>query len=93
MIPELISLHDPIRISHPMADKVSVQDTKYHHCTPGKSSEIAFFKNGNFVVDPIAPFEKYHDGSDPATHTTAVYDYVPNELIDEFLSEYRLDKA
>lgn len=73
-------------IVHPMADEISVQDSSYHMCRPGISSEIAFFLNGEWVIEPIEPFADYHDGSD-ADASTAVYGWVPNELIDAFLHE------
>lgn len=84
-----MKLNQSIKINHPMADSISVQDSEYHHCVPGESSEIAFFKDSAFVVAPIEPFTLYHDGSDASVHDTAVYDYVPNELIDEFLNKYQ----
>ena len=75
------------RINHPKADVISVIKT-----CPGEmrayagknSSEIAFFLNGEFVIEPIEPFAEYHDGSDS---DAAVYGWVPDELIDAFLSE------
>jgi len=72
------------KIVHPKADEISVQATQYHMCRVGVSSEIAFFLNGDWVVDPIEPFADYHDGS---TFDTAVYGFVPNDLIDAFLDE------
>ena len=74
------------RIVHPMADEMSVQSSEYHMCRQGLSSEIAFFKNNQWVIAPIEPFADYHDGSD-ADSSTAVYGWVPNELIDAFLDE------
>lgn len=78
---------DSIKINHPLAEKISVQDSEFHYCTPGKSSEIAFFKNGKFVTEIISTFENYaldNEGD------TLVYSFVPNELIDNFLSEFSL---
>ena len=75
-----------IRINHEMADAISVQDSPYHMCRPGVSSEIAFFLNGEFVVEPIEPFADYHDGGH---YDTAVYGWVPNKLIENFLEVYR----
>lgn len=71
-------------IVHPQADEISIQNSQYHMCRQGVSSEIAFFLNGEWVVDPIEPFADYHDGS---TSNTAVYGYVPDELIDAFMAE------
>ena len=70
-----------IRINHPMADTISV--ISGFGAYAGKNSvEIAFFKDGDFVVPPIPEFAQYHDGS---TEDSAVYPYVPRELVDEFL--------
>lgn len=82
-----MELNPLIKIKHPMADEISIQDSQYHHCTVGESSEIAFFKNGDFVLTPIEPFADYHDGADKYGMTTSVYDYVPNSLIEAFLEE------
>lgn len=73
------------RITHPLADEISVQDSEYHYCRPGMSSEIAFFLKGQWVVEPIPDFGAYHDGG---YGDTAVYSYVPNELIRAFLVEH-----
>lgn len=72
-----------------MADEISIIKlgpgglTAYsgEHC-----SEIAFFRNNDWVVKPLPEFAQYHDGSDG---DTAVYGWVPDELIDSFISEYR----
>jgi hypothetical protein len=74
-----------IKINHPLATSISVQDTEHHYCTPGKSSEIAFFKAGKFVTEFIEPFEKYSMGNQGET---MVYSFVPNELIEEFLAAH-----
>lgn len=74
-------------IVHPQADEISVQNSKFHMCRTGVSSEIAFFLNGEWVIDPIEPFADYHDGTDSTYGSTAVYGYVPDELIDAFLAE------
>jgi hypothetical protein len=78
---------DSIKINHPLAEKISVQDSEYHYCTPGKSSEIAFFMNRQFVTQPIEPFAKYALDNEGET---LVYSFVPNELIETFLEEYRV---
>ena len=70
-------------IKHPMADTISV--VNHSAAYAGKnSSEIAFFMKGEWVVTPIEPFADYHDGSDS---DSAVYGWVPNALIEAFLSE------
>ena len=70
-----------------MADQISIS-TGQGAYDGDNSSEIAFFKNKDWVVIPIPEFATYHDGSDSIADT-AVYPYVPNELIEKFLDEYR----
>lgn len=82
----MLKNNKPIAINHPMADQISIQDSEYHYCTPGVSSEIAFFRGKEWVVAPIEPFAQYHDG---CAYDTAVYGHVPNELIESFLEEYK----
>ena len=72
------------RITHPLADEISVQDSEYHYCRTGLSSEIAFFHKGEWVIEPIEPFADY---ADAAAGDTRVYCYVPNALIRAFLDE------
>jgi hypothetical protein len=74
-----------VKIRHPYADTLSISKGHgaYSTCT---SSEIAFFLDGKWVVTPIEPFADYHDGS-PSDASTAVYGWVPNDLIDAFISE------
>ncbi len=72
-------------ISHPLADIISVV-TGMHSYSGENTSEVAFFSKGSWVVTPIEPFADYHDGS-PMDADTAVYPWVPNELIEAFLQE------
>jgi hypothetical protein len=74
-----------VKIKHPQADTLSIS-TGAGAYAGMHTSEIAFFLNGQWVVDPIEPFATYHDGS-PSDSDTAVYPYVPNELIDAFIEE------
>lgn len=73
-----------IKINHPMADQISLAKGPMGY-SGENSTEIAFFLKGQWVVDPIPEFAKYHDGS---TDDTAVYPWVPNKLIDEFLATW-----
>lgn len=73
------------KIKHPMADTISVVNGLGTHAG-ANTSEIAFFHKGEWVVSPIEPFADYHDGSDWDADT-AVYPYVPNNLIESFLEE------
>jgi hypothetical protein len=74
-----------IKIKHPNADTISIS-TGGGAYAGMHTSEIAFFRRGQWVVTPIEPFADYHDGS-PSDAPSAVYPYVPNELIDAFLDE------
>jgi hypothetical protein len=73
-------------INYPMATHISIQDHSTHYCTPGVSSEIAFFKKGKWVVDVVPEFADYFDGATGGD--TLVYGHVPNELIDKFLMKW-----
>ena len=70
-----------------MADTISIS-TGSNAYSGDNSSEIAFFKNNDWVVVPIPEFATYHDGSSSIADT-AVYPYVPNEKIEKFLDKYR----
>lgn len=75
-----------IKLDHPDAYWISIANHEIAYAGP-ESSEIAFFRqDGSWVVEPIAEFAKYHDG---ATSDTAVYGWVPNEEIAEFLKKYQ----
>jgi hypothetical protein len=74
-----------VKIKHPQADTLSISTGSGAYAGM-HTSEIAFFSKGNWVIDPIEPFADYHDGS-PSNSSTAVYPYVPNELIDAFIQE------
>jgi hypothetical protein len=74
-----------IKIKHPLADTISISTGEGIY-SGGATSEIAFFLNNKWVVTPIEPFADYHDGS-PSDSSTAVYPWVPNELIEAFILE------
>jgi hypothetical protein len=82
---ETVVFKPSIKINHPLATSISVQDSQFHYSTPGKSSEVAFFKDGKFVTQLIEPFSQYADAE---VGDTLVYGWVPNELINEFLEEF-----
>ena len=73
-----------INITHSDADTMSIAKGVGAY-SDASSSEIAFFLKGEWVVPPIEYFAAYHDGF---TTTTAVYGWVPNELIESFLDKY-----
>ena len=75
-----------IKLNHPMADEISIIDHEHAYARQGSTSEIAFFKNRKWVLDIIEPFGAYADSE---AGDTRVYAYVPNEMLDAFLAEYR----
>ena len=74
-----------VKINHPSADIISIIDGNGAY-SGLNTSEVAFFLKGEWVVTPIEPFADYHDGS-PNDADTAVYPFVPNDLIEDFLEE------
>jgi hypothetical protein len=68
-----------------MADTISVVDHEHAYSGPN-SVELAFFKNGKWVVNPIPEFITYHEG---IFGDTAVYAYVPRDLVDDFISQWQ----
>jgi len=79
-------LNDTIKIDHPLADRISVQTSPSHYASEN-SSEVAFFRCGVFVTTPIEPFAQYAEAE---AGDTRVYPWVPNEIIESFLEEYRV---
>jgi len=75
-------------IKHPLADTMSVVNG-FGTYAGENTSEVAFFFKGEWVVAPIEPFADYHDGSDEDADT-AVYPYVPNDLIQSFIDENKI---
>jgi hypothetical protein len=78
-----------VKINHPNADTLSIS-TGQGAYGGENTSEIAFFLNNEWVVIPVPEFSPYHDGS-ASDASTAVYPYVPNELIDAFIAENRCE--
>lgn len=79
-------INDRIKINHPMADSISVQDSPSHYCINGESSELAFLYRGRFQLETMEEFADYSEYSEGDTR---VYSYVPNELVESFLEKYR----
>jgi hypothetical protein len=79
-------LNNTIKINHPLADRMSVQNSPSHYASES-SSEVAFFHGGVFVTTPIEPFTQY---AEPQAADTRVYPWVPNEIIETFLEQYRV---
>jgi len=71
-------------INHPRADIISVITGSVALCAKGQV-EIAFFKDGRWVVEPIDPFVEYFV---VRGLSTAVYANVPISLVESFLNEY-----
>jgi hypothetical protein len=74
------------KINHPLADTVSVVSGIGTYSTTSQS-ELAFFKDGEWVTKVIPEFAEYHDGS-PLDSDTCVYPWVPNKLINDFLATW-----
>jgi hypothetical protein len=75
---------DPIKINHPMANKISVQNGE-HHYAGVNTSELAFFMNNKWVTEIIPEFADY---AEAWAGDTRVYGWVPNELVERFLENY-----
>lgn len=73
-----------IAIDHPQANTISIVN-HFGTYSDADSVEIAFFNDDDWVIDIIAPFRPFFDG---VFGDTAVYAFVPNFLIDEFLDEF-----
>ena len=73
------------RISHPMADEVSIALGDQGYCTFPYTVELAFFKDGEWVTDVLPEFAEYSDGK---TEGTLVYAYVPLSLLSSLLDSY-----
>lgn len=82
-----IPTNERIAITHSDANEISISKGTGAYFDQS-SSEIAFFLKGRWVVNPIEYFASYHDGS-PSDASTAVYGWVPNEMIESFLDKYR----
>jgi hypothetical protein len=76
-----------IKINHVLADTVSVVSGVGTYSTTTQS-ELAFFKDNEWVTEVIPEFAEYHDGS-PKYADTCVYPWVPNRLVDNFLDNHR----
>ena len=83
-IMEKIYFNDHQKINHPLADRVSVQNSWAHHAGEN-TSEIAFFLGKKFQTEIIEEFADYADGVEGGTR---VYSWVPNNLIENFLQKY-----
>ena len=97
----MIGVLPRIKINHKLADEISIQKTKFHYANE-TCSELAFFKNGEWVLEVIPEFKGYEldrlnndykEGEDEDNlKFTLVYKLVPNELIEKFLEKYYIEK-
>ena len=78
-------VNDGIKINHPLADRISVQTSRFHYASEN-TSEVALFLKGKFQTVVVDEFAEYADGE---ASDTLVYGFVPNEIVDEFLETYR----
>jgi hypothetical protein len=70
------------RISHPMAEEVSIAMGEGAYANFPYSVELAFFKNGEFVTEPLPEFA--------ALYSNEVYPYVPLLYFAQFLENFRV---
>jgi hypothetical protein len=67
-------------ISHPMADEVSIAMGSGAYARFPHSVELAFFKNGEWVTEPLPEFA--------ALYSHEVYPYVPLIYFAQFMENY-----
>lgn len=84
------NVNDPHRqrlipLDHYLTDEVSIVKG-FGTYSDNQTSELAFFKNGQWVTDIIPDFV---DWADDYAGNTRVYSYVPDIQIDRFLENYR----
>jgi hypothetical protein len=75
-----------IAIRHRLANLISVQNHGGAYAG-ANTSELAFFRDDEWVVEPIPEFADYHDGS-PMNADLAIYGWVPNDLVLQFLKKF-----
>jgi len=68
------------KIAHPMADEVSIAMGEGAYARFPYSVELAFFKNGDWVTEPLPEFA--------ALYSNEVYPYVPLIYFAQFLENY-----
>jgi hypothetical protein len=81
------------KISHPMADTISMikEGPGGLKVYAGQfTSEIAFFKDGEWVTDILPEFAEYAEG-DPEDDTL-VYCWVPDSKIYDFVNKYMVER-
>ena len=71
-------------ISHHMADEVSIAMGEGAYANFPHSVELAFFKNGEFVTEPLPEFA--------ALYSNEVYPWVPLIYFAQFLENFRAVK-
>lgn len=71
-------------ISHPMADEVSIAMGEGAYANFPHSVELAFFKNGEWVTEPLPEFA--------ALYSNEVYPWVPLIYFAQFLENFRAVK-
>ena len=68
------------KIAHPMADEVSIAMGDGAYARFPHSVELAFFKNGEWVTEPLPEFA--------ALYSHEVYPYVPLIYFAQFMENY-----
>lgn len=72
------------RIAHPMADEVSIAIGDGAYARFPHSVELAFFKNDEWVTEPLPEFASYY--------SSEVYPFVPLVMLAQFLENYSTGK-
>jgi hypothetical protein len=68
-------------LAHPMADEVSIAIGDGAYARFPHSVELAFFKNGDWVTEPLPEFASYY--------SSEVYPFVPLVMLAQFMENYR----
>ena len=67
-------------LAHPMADEVSIAIGNGAYARFPHSVELAFFRGGDWVTEPLPEFAAYYSHE--------VYPFVPLKMLADFLENY-----
>ena len=74
-----------VALQHPMVDEMSISLGTVSYADFPSTVELAFFKNGKWVCEPILEFSEY---ADTQAGDTRVYGWVPLLILAEFLDKW-----
>ena len=74
-------------LAHPMTDAVSLAIGSGSYSNFPYSVELAFFKNDQWVSDPIPEFAAWREGGDS---DFPIYGWVPLHVFANFLKDWRV---